>query len=450
MGHGGTSWATMGLVSQDAPPPGTLDPTAVTTLEELSSQLALLRLTAPRPRATDQPLTLRELADLTGLPRSTLGNAESGRVIPRVEVVYKIAEVCGVPEPQRAMWVQARNLVAHTARPHRRTRRARYVDPVTAAQQLADRDDRSPARAAVDFLAARSVRASTASLDQALDALPSALCAEYLTTMPTTVAATCLNLMSPSRGAACLDVLPPAVTARLLQRVDTAMVVEHLPLMQENTRWKALLAVPMPVVARWLTAMPRAQACSLAAQMPTPWIRELIGHDTAPCSLAADLYFVAGHKQISDLPATLRVNRLAGLLATMAPDPAAGLLTGQPRPRARRVLEAMQESPAARILAHLPILEAGALMTALPAHRAAMILASLPPQTAAALLAPVTTARQQRLLAAMPNDRRVTVEEAIPLIQGDPRLLKLLDPLQPQPSSPLGAVDLATTTHPTG
>jgi transcriptional regulator with XRE-family HTH domain len=436
MGQRGTAWATIGPVSKDAASQGTPDPNAVATLEELANQLALLRLTVPRPRITDQPLTLRELAALTGLPRSTLGNAESGRTLPRVEVVYKIAEACGVREHERILWVQARNRVAQTTRPQRRAGRLRFVDPVAAAEQIADREHRSAARAAVDFLAARSVPVSRGNLDQALDALPAARCADYLTEMPPDVAAACLNMMTPSRGAACLDAMTPAASARLLRRTDTAMVVEHLQLIQENTLWRTLPLVPTAVVARWLTAMPRKDACDLAGRMPPAWIRSLIADEATPCSLAADLYFVVGHEQIRDLPETLRVSRLAGLVATMNADPAAGLLAGLPQPRIRRVLVTMaEEATAARILAHLPIRQAGALIATLPTHRAAMMLACLPPDPAAGLLIHTTATRQRRLLDAMPNDRRGPVEKTLPQIRGDRRI---------QTTSSLAAADLTT------
>src|SRR5204863_3074103 len=52
------------------------DPTTVQTVEDLAYHLSLLRLSTPG-RRPGNPLTMRELEQLSGVPHSTIGNAES-------------------------------------------------------------------------------------------------------------------------------------------------------------------------------------------------------------------------------------------------------------------------------------------------------------------------------------------------------------------------------------
>src|ERR1700754_1601260 len=89
-----------------------LNPNAIRTVEDLAAALRTFRLRAPRPHVADEPLSLRELSKMSGIPRSTLSNAESGRVLPRAKVVYNIALACGILPENIEAWIKARHRVA--------------------------------------------------------------------------------------------------------------------------------------------------------------------------------------------------------------------------------------------------------------------------------------------------------------------------------------------------
>lgn len=395
-----------------------LDPAAVMTVAELARQLALLRITAPRPTPAHEPLTLRELSEITGVPRSTLGNAESGRILPGAGVVHKFAEGCQVPREQLALWTEARNRVAHAAR----YQRARPRPPAVAGiEDELTADERAPVQAAVDFLQAQGIVASRADLDQALDGMPAAQCATYLTAMPPAVAAACLNVMSLPHGASCLHQAPTATAVTMLRHEDVAIAAEHLQLLPEAALRRILAAMPPPACGRILASMPRHEAYALVAALPTAWACDLIADDAVSCSLAADLFFRIGHEHSDELVATLKASRLAGLLTAMDPDPAAGVLDQLPEPRSRRTLAAMPATQAAYILSHLPPPRITALVRTVPDSRAADLMAGMPPRLAATVLWQLGQDRREAVVGALSDESRKRVEEVLPRARADVR-----------------------------
>ncbi|MEU8240092.1 helix-turn-helix domain-containing protein [Actinoplanes missouriensis] len=388
-----------------------LDPSAVRTVADLARQLVLLRLTTPRPRVTDDPLTLRELAGITGVPRSTLGNAESGRILPRAQVVYRFAEGCGEQRSRLGLWVDARNRVARETRGRRRAPDGPAIAAI--AERIAVPEDVSPAQVAVRVLQSRGVSVMPAGFDKALDAMPPKRCAEHLAAMPADAAVTCLYAMSAPRATACLELLEPTTAATLLCAEDPAMAAEHLQLLPVAATRQVLPVMPIPAVAQRLQLMPRHAAETLVAGMPAEWTVALIADDAVPVFLAADLFFTVGHRRSLGLAGTLRTTRLAGLLAAMNPDGAAGILGSLPEPRRWSVLAAMSEVRAARILPHLSDVDFARLLSGVSSAEAAALLAETPPHWAAGVLARLAKDDRTAILTAVPEQRRTVIEAKI-------------------------------------
>ncbi|MEU4561585.1 hypothetical protein AB0F72_24655 [Actinoplanes sp. NPDC023936] len=385
-----------------------LDPSGVRTVADLARQLVLLRLTTPRASVADDPLTLRELSDITGVPRSTLGNAESGRILPRAQVVYKFAAGCQERRSRLDRWVDARNRVA------RQRRREPDHPAITAiAERIAEPEDAGPVQVAVRFLRARGMPVTVADFDKALDAMPADRCAEHLTAMPPEAAAECLHAMAAPRATACLELLETTVAAAMLCDEDPAMAAEHLQLLPVSATRQVLPVMPIPAVAQRLQLMPRHAAETLVATMPADWTVALIADDAVPVFLAADLFFTVGHRRSLGLAGTLRTTRLAGLLAAMNPDGAAGILASLPEPRRWSVLAAMSEVRAARILPHLSDEHFALLLSGVSAGEAAGLLAETPPSWAAGVLARLSRDERSAILAAVPEQRRNSIEANI-------------------------------------
>ncbi|BBH70717.1 hypothetical protein ACTI_74020 [Actinoplanes sp. OR16] len=385
---------------------------------QLARNLVLLRLTAPRSSALDDPLTLRELSEMTGIPRSTLGNAESGRVLPRVRVVYKFAEQCGVPTVEIAKWIDARNRVAAAAR-HRR--RLQYPSVAEVAERLATPADGSPKGKALAVLSARSVLVADGRLGPALDAVPPALCAGYLAEMDTVAAVECLHAMSTSHAALCLEEMETGAAAALLQCEDPAMAAEHLPLMQAHKARLIMSEVPFSAAAKPLIMMPRHDAEALVSKMPIPWTSALLANAAVPVSLAADLFFTLELGRSLQLIATLPMPRLTGLLAAMDPDPAAGFLGRLDLRQIQAVMAEMAPARAAKIFAHLPEKQAAQILAAASGEGGAALLAETPSNTTAELLAELGRDHRDAILAALPpRERKLVDGHIVPALIGQP------------------------------
>jgi Mg/Co/Ni transporter MgtE len=383
-----------------------LDPASIRTVSDLGRQLTLLRLTAPRPTPEHSPPTLRELAALTSLPRSTLGNAESGRILPRVNVVYRFVRACGVSERAAARWTDARNRVAHA---DRRRRRERHDHTAEVVQRLAEHSDHPPLQAALDILRTQSVTTTVADLGRTLDKLAPARLTAILQQMPTHAAVECLHVMAPQQAAATFEQLGPLKVAELLQAENAAMAAEHLQLLEDFTAQRALLLLPVDVVSRQLEWMPRHAAETLAAKMPPEWVAAFVADRTVSVGLAADLIFLLPRDRSLRLLRDMPTSHCAGLLSSMDADPAAGLLKGLSGPQTKAVLAAMTDDRAVRIVAHLMTDDVVALVRDLPAANAAALLAATASSDAADVLVRLHPDRRPAILAAMSPAQRHAV-----------------------------------------
>ncbi|SDT39817.1 magnesium transporter MgtE N-terminal domain-containing protein [Actinoplanes derwentensis] len=389
------------------------DPRSIRTVEDLAHRLAQLRRTAPREHLEQDQPTIRQLSDATGLPRSTLSDAECGRSLPSVKVVCRIASACGIPDDELVMWVEARDRAAQHARFTRRG--SGYPDAVELARLVPDDEVRRPALAAVAYLRSQSVPVD-GELDVVLDALPITVCAGHLSRMDPDAAAECLNLLPLEKGVECLRRLNPEVSAGLLRREAPAIAAEHLQMLPPPDSRRLLHRLPLIEAGRLLQAMPRVAATKLMESMPPGWIRDLItGRDVAS-SLAADLIFTIGYRQSLVLLTSLPQPRLVGILAAMDHESAAGVLGHLHPVRVRKILAIFQDGRVRQILLHLAETDAAAALAGMPGKRAAGLVAELPPDRAADILHHVPTDRRAQIVTAVPGDRQHRLRFAMSLL----------------------------------
>ncbi|WP_229070923.1 magnesium transporter MgtE N-terminal domain-containing protein [Actinoplanes sp. DH11] len=390
------------------------NPLSVRTVSELARQLRLLRLRVPRPQPTDDPLTLRALAAMTALPVSTLCNAESGRILPRTEVVYRIAQACGAPPEDLPLWTQARQRAAENrARPARPTNPVKVRDgQVVAATEKASIIEELPSLTAASYL----------------DTLAPHVAAECLTTIDRRAAAERLSVMSLSHAAECLALMAPIIAAELLQTEKPTMAVEHLQAMPARACRHVLAAMATHDAAQWLSFLSRNIAYSLAAEMPLAWKATLLITTTLPTALATELLFTGRYEWAVSVLCDMPTNRAANLLATMAADPASGLLTGLPQQRAAELIAAMPASRAAFILTETEDDTLEQILVEMPAQLAATVLANLPARRAARYLARCKPRRMNQLLSLTLPPRAATMRQllvpapqSLPFVAAPPR-----------------------------
>ncbi|WP_436520443.1 magnesium transporter MgtE N-terminal domain-containing protein [Actinoplanes sp. HUAS TT8] len=396
------------MLSSDVERP---DPRSVKNIVDLGRQLALLRLTAARRSPADEPLTLRELSEITGVPRSTLGNAESGRVLPRANVVYRFAQGCGVPADKLPLWTQTRNRLAHDER-HRR-REARHATVGAVVERLARRVDRDPLQAALDQLRIHELPATKTDLDRVLDALPAERCAAYLTQMTTEAAVECLHVMSVRRAGECFRYLTPQTAAALLEGEEPAMAAEHLLLLGPTLLQQILPLMPISVIVQRLARMARHDAEILVSKMPVPWTSALVADGAVPILLAADLIFQLGLDRSVELLGTMPVFRAAALLAAMNADGAAGLMNQLPLNRTAATMRVMPVVKASRVLAHLPDTKAATLLSSLSTEDVVSLLMEMPPQAAGGVLARLPAAAAVEIVDAVPGEAVEPIKKAL-------------------------------------
>ncbi|WIM99678.1 helix-turn-helix domain-containing protein [Actinoplanes oblitus] len=391
------------------------DPRATETVADLAEHLRQLRLTAPRPAPTDNPLTLRQLAAVTGLPHSTLGNAESGRVLPRVEVVYLIAEACGVPDSQLAWWTAARNRVAgrrgrapHPAAP--RLRAERVAEPVTGEQRT-DADELllelggTAVDKAAELLAARAPESVVAFLRR----LHPALVAKLLATMDPVLAVGHLNGLSPQHAVACLNAIPPGPAARLLALTPVTGAVAHLTAMNPETAARALVAMPGAAIGPLLPHLGVELVRRAARGMPAQQRAALLTGTRLPAAVTGELLFSLGFDGSLALLRAAGPGVAARLLVALPADPATGLLTELPAPEAAAMIKQMPVDQAAARLLGMTDRQAADRLAPLPARPVGEVLAEMPVPCAARVLAWFSGARRTAVLQRMRPDRAVPI-----------------------------------------
>ncbi|RBQ16524.1 hypothetical protein DP939_29850 [Spongiactinospora rosea] len=202
------------------------DPGSVTTKADLARELRKLRIASGKPSLRE--LGRRARADHgLELPRSTAGNAESGKVLPRWEVILAFVLACGIgPAGLRhwqAAWQRASasgdtRLESMSGGPE--SAHDEYIRRTAGHMEI------MPPAAAAELLAATAP----------------ALAAELLTVMNTKPAAELLTAIDPSRG------------AELLTAIDPSRAVELLRAINPPSRAVGLLAVITPARAVGLMA----------------------------------------------------------------------------------------------------------------------------------------------------------------------------------------------------
>ncbi|BCJ47178.1 hypothetical protein GCM10010168_72330 [Actinoplanes ianthinogenes] len=401
--------------TRTAAPASPPDPRATETIADLAEQLRQLRLTAPRPAPTDNPLTLRQLAALTGLPHSTLGNAESGRVLPRVEVVYRIAQACGVPDDQLPWWTAARNRVAG-----RRGRAPHPAAPRPAVERLAGRPagpERVPADElllelggttvdkAAELLAGRAPESVVAFLER----LHPALVAKLLTAMDPVLAVGHLNGLSPEQAVACLNATDPATAARLLTLTPPTAAVAHLGAMDPEAAARALAAMPNAALVPRLPHLEVDLVRRAARGMPAQQRTALLTGASLPAAVTGELLFSLGFDGSLALVRSAGPRVGARLLTALPADPAAGLLAELPAREAASMIKSMAPEQAAARLLGLTDRQAAERLAPLPPRPLGDVLAQLPVPCAARVLAWFTAARRTAVLQRMRPDRAVPI-----------------------------------------
>ncbi|WP_326647422.1 helix-turn-helix transcriptional regulator [Streptomyces sp. NBC_01750] len=232
------------------------DPDAVTSVSELGYQLRLLRLSAGAP-------TLRLMATSAAqrgvsLPRSTIGNAVSGRHLPSLDTVLTFASVCGCPTDELSRWRAA------WQRAYAR-RYMRHVDPspVATPPAMPEGDDR-----AVDALLAAQISAlPLAQSVQRLTAMDPHQAALILTGLGARPASTRLALMQEERTRMILVMMPPPVAAECMEHMDDDRVLLLLSDMAEDAAAARIAGLAQPTVARLLTRMGVQKAATIVQFM---------------------------------------------------------------------------------------------------------------------------------------------------------------------------------------
>jgi flagellar motility protein MotE (MotC chaperone) len=386
-----------------------LDPRDVRSLADLGRQLRALRLAASRPNPDDDPLTVRDLADRTGIPRSTLGNAESGRVLPRTEVVYRVAQACGVPDDEIPDWTAARNRVA---------RRANRTQPSRSVATRSSAPERPPAGEPVDSAIVREQlrrldqgpaasqlqRLPVPAVTEYLESMHSASAATYLEQMEPDFAAACLTFMTCDQAAECLSWMDRSKAQQLLECEETALSVMHLRQMQTTAAAAAIAGMSAEVAAERLNRLSGDVASRIARGLPPKAKKAWILAGDLSERLTLELLFGLDYRQIVQLLEAATMQQAAKLLARMPHDPAAGVLTALRRRRRLALFGELSPEVGGRLLGEIPVDIGIDAVESLPTRLVASLLAQADRTKAALLLECVPTDLKDATLAAMQPD----------------------------------------------
>jgi Mg/Co/Ni transporter MgtE/transcriptional regulator with XRE-family HTH domain len=463
----GRGWDGMGQYrNMPERTPAPAEPPDIRSLADLGRELRALRLAAPRPSLADDPLTLRDLAELTGLPRSTLGNAESGRILPRAEVVYRVALACGVPADRIAAWTAARNRIAgrrDRARPSRRREEPVSRRPLNAGRFDAEplngrrldtepadprrfageppgarrfdaepfggrRFEREPAgaepvdsaflarqlrklepHAAADLLQRHSVPAAA----ECLEMVPAASAATCLAAMVPTFAAACLTRMPGGRGADCLDRLDPAKAQQLLGLEESGQSLAHLRQMLPETATAAIAEMPPVTAAARLNQLSADVASRITRELPAKAKAALILTEDLPERLTHELLFSLDFDGTVQLLRTAPIPQVAKLLTSMPEDPAAGVFAKLSRRRRLVLLGEVGPVLGGRLLGEVPVEVGADAVESLPTDLVVSLLERTGRLQAAQVLESVPADRKRAVLAAMRFDTATAVRAVL-------------------------------------
>lgn len=334
MGQHGTVPSSIETSGQADP-----EPHAVHTIAELAAALKELRLRAPRRELTDELISLRELSEITGIPRSTLCNAESGRVLPSARVVFRVAQACGVGQGELATWVDARHRVARS-RSRRPVRAVPTVtDPIDGLPGVAVVDDERPGIDGMVSIVGRLESADPAAVTPMLQHLPPAAVGKYLAQLHAPVAAQHVAGMEPRRAAEalafmtadqvaeCMGWMESSTAQRILRQYDHTVSAELLRRMPAAVAASVISAMPAAISAETLSNLPPPAMDGIIPGIPLETRESLVASDRMPDKLALKLLFGLSFSRIIALFETsYPLERCAELLTAIPGDAAAGLL----------------------------------------------------------------------------------------------------------------------------
>jgi Mg/Co/Ni transporter MgtE len=338
-------------------------PDAIHTVDELGRQLRALRLAAPRPDPSADPLTLRELSAMTGVARSTLANAESGRILPRTEVVFRVALHCVADRADVPRWTDARRRVARLRAEARRgtgpsapSARGDAIGPAVASA-TSERLQRMTVDDAVAVLQVLPPRAAA----ECLEAMRFDAGARHLHRMRPAEAAACVTEMRAGDAANCLDWVPPKAAAAILAHLDLAGSVALLGAMLPVKATGVVAVMPARTAVQRLVLLPADRAVRILQGLPTPGMAALLTTGGLPKTLIGEVLFGHSRPEAIALLEAMPRRHAAELLRTLPPDPAAGLLPG------------LRAETAVEVLAHLGTDDADVLLGRTPPAIAAEV-----------------------------------------------------------------------------
>jgi flagellar motility protein MotE (MotC chaperone)/DNA-binding XRE family transcriptional regulator len=390
-----------------------LEPRDIQSLADLGRQLRALRLAAPRPDPADDPLTLRDLAELTGVPRSTLGNAESGRILPRTEVVYRVALACGVPAADIPDWTAARNRVARRAGGTRPPRPAAHPPPGRVSAGEPDGVLVQLRGLSLEPTAGQLQRLPVPPVAEYLEGIRSASAAAYLEEMETAFAADCLSHMTIDQAAECLSWMEPSKAGLLLEFEEVALSVAHVRQMRTTAATAAIAGMAADVAAERLNRLSGDVASRITQGLPPKAKRALILAEDLPERLTLELLFGLDYRQTVQLLETATTRQAATLLARMPDDPAAGVLTALRRRSRLALFGQLSPEAGGRLLNELPMVVGIDAVESLPTGLVAAMLAQADMTKAALLLECLPAGRKDAALAAMRSDAAAAVRAAL-------------------------------------
>lgn len=332
------------------------NPASVQTREDLARQLTLLRLSTPGPRP-GRTLTMRELSDRSKhsgceVAHSTIGNAESGRILPSGEVVYGIAKACGLPDIEIRLWLDARERV--WLQQHRPTLPTTMSSPTVTANQATGQAllAMHPARALRTLVEMGTEQAADMLVTMSQDAQ-----LHFVTRLKPPFAAATISEMLPQLAGSLLDQMPPEQALTLLRILELDRMASLVVQMETAGVCLVLDAMDPTMAVRLLAAIDPAKAGRLLAWMNSR-LEQRAEHGYSTRGLADPGALLAALDQAAAvrLLATLEDTAAAGrLLATLNEQSAGELLAALDQDAAGRLLLALDEKSAGRLLAAMNV-----------------------------------------------------------------------------------------------
>ncbi|MGJ6963594.1 magnesium transporter MgtE N-terminal domain-containing protein [Streptosporangium sp. G11] len=293
------------------------DPDSVTTVADLGRELQRLRASTGGPTLRTLETRAKEQGDI--LPHSTAGNAKSGRILPRLEVVQAFVRACYFPNP--VLPSELKRWGAAWERAWLSRQRGRILP--------------------------EEVRQTSTGAGTAL-ALP-----------PTDVGLSTSLLVA----------IPIQQAVDQLTAMDPYFAAKRLSEMPQKTAMTRLLAMPTTAAVVVLVAMDPNQAAEFLTEMGLGYAVEFIG------KMAEDA--------AADRLALMPLYWVSQLLETMHPEKSTQLLEAMPREKTAQLLASAASGETAHIAGPMDLKKAIEILKAMTPEKTAQLLEVLPPEEAA-------------------------------------------------------------------